>query len=71
MKKVEKIGELRFCLDDYRDSIYNESIDLTYSLYGSESDEILSLDIFRGYCRQFAAAMGYSEKTINEVFGEW
>ena len=71
MKKVEKIGELRFCLDDYRDSIYNESTDLTYGLYGTESDEILALNIFRSYCRQFAAAMGYSEKTIDEVFGEW
>ena len=54
MRKPEKIGELRFCLDDYRNSVYNESIDLTYSLYGAELDEILSLDIFRGYCRQFA-----------------
>ena len=71
MRKAEKIGELRFCLDDYRDSIYNESIDLTYSLYGAESDEILSLDMFRGYCKYFAAAMGYSEKTIDEVFGEY
>ena len=71
MKKAEKIGELRFCLDDYRDDIYNESIDLTYSLYGAEFDEILPLDMFRCYCKQFAAAMGQSEKTINEVFGEW
>lgn len=71
MKKVEKIGELRFYLDDYRDTIYNESMDLTYGLYGTESDEILTLDIFRGYCKQCAAAMGYSEKTIDEVFGEW
>ena len=72
-KKFKKIGELRFCLDDWREDKFNESTDLTYALYGdsADADEILSLEKYHSYCKQFAAAMGFAEKSINDWFGEW
>jgi hypothetical protein len=69
--KVQKIGEMRFCLDDWRETKYNESTDTTFALYGAEDDEVMSLETYYLYCRQFAAAMGFSEKSIEERFGKY
>lgn len=68
-EKVKRIGEMRFCLDDFRNSKFNESADLTLALYGKEDDELMSIETYWSYCRYFAAAMGFGEKTIAEWFG--
>jgi len=71
MTKTTRIGELRFCLDDYREQEYNESTDLTYGLYGTIDSEILRIDEFYYYCKCFALAMGFSPDTVNEWFEEY
>ena len=67
-KKIEKIGEMRFCLDDWRLDEFNESADLTYALYG-DGTEVMSIETYWMFCRQFAAAIGFGEDTIREYFG--
>lgn len=70
--KVKKIGEMRFCLDDWRETIYNESIDITFARYGyEEEDEIMPIEDYYCLCKYFAAAMGFAEKTIDEWFGKY
>lgn len=69
--KCEKIGEMRFCLDDWKKSEFNESVDATFALYGEEEDEVMSIEKYFCLCRYFAAMMGFAEKTITEWFGEY
>lgn len=69
--KAQKIGEMRFCLDDWRETKYNESADTTYALYGIEEDTAMSLETYYLLCRQFAAAIGFSAKSIEEWFGKY
>lgn len=71
MSEIKRLGEIRFVLDDERQTKYNESIDCTYALYGDEEDEILSIEDYYYKCKYFAAAMGFGEKTINEWFGRY
>lgn len=66
---VRHVGEIRFILDDERDTPFNESTDLTYQLYADELDELLPIDCFVTYCRQFALAIGYHPHTIDQAFG--
>ena len=53
---------------------WNESCEMTKSWYGNsasgDSDEVISIEDFYYYCRNFAAALGFGERTINEWFGE-
>jgi hypothetical protein len=71
-KKIKRLGTMRFELDDYTDSEFNESVDCTYALYGTEvSGQIMSIEQYYCLCKQFAAAMGFAEKTINDWFGEY
>ena len=71
MEKIERIGDMRFCLDDYREDRFNESTDLTFALYGDVDDEVMSINAYHSFCKKFAAAMGFTEKTIDEWFGEY
>ncbi len=66
---MKNIGSIEFWLRDDRDTEYNESIDCTWQLYGEGDDEILSIEKYHDLCKCFAAAMGFSESTINEWFG--
>ena len=51
---------------------YNESCEMIKSWYSNpEKDEIMSMEDYYCLCRQFAAAMGFSETTIDEWFGEY
>ena len=61
MKKPEKIGELRFCLD--------ESVDCTFAIWEDPSNG-MDIEFYWCLCRQFAAAMGFDDKTITEWFGD-
>lgn len=66
----EKIGTMSFILEDWRTDEFNESVDLTYDLFGNEETELMSMEKYYNYCRYFAAAMGFAPKTIDEWFGE-
>jgi hypothetical protein len=67
--KIERIGYMRFDLEDDRDTEFNESTDCTYALYGMKDDEVMSIEKYWCLCRQFAAAMGFGESTIEKWFG--
>lgn len=68
--KIKQLGTMRFELDDYADSEFNESVDCTYALYGTEaSGAVMSIEKYWYLCKQFAAAMGFGEVTIKEWFG--
>lgn len=69
--KVKKLGEMRFCFDDWREIKFNESTDTTFALYGIEGEELMSIETYYLLCRQFAAAMGFAEKSIEEWFGRY
>ena len=71
MEKIEKIGQMEFHLVDNRCSEYNESVDCIFPLYGLQNDGVMSIETYFGLCKQFAAAMGFAEKTIDEWFGEY
>ena len=50
---------------------YNESCEMKKTWYGLTNDAgIMSIEDYYYYCREFAAAMGYAEKTIDEWFGD-
>ena len=69
LNMVEHVGEIRFVLDDERATPFNESADLTYQLYADENDEILPIEDFRSYCKQFALAIGFHPNTVDRAFG--
>lgn len=68
---VKNIGSIEFWLKDYRNTEFNESVDLTYELYGEEDDEVLSIEKFHSLCKCFAKAMGFAESTVDEWFGNY
>ena len=58
--------------DNTNKNKYNESCHMTKSWYSDpEEIEIMSIEEYYVMCRQFAASMGYAEKTIDEWFGEY
>lgn len=71
MDKKKKIGYMRFELEDYRESDFNEGVDCSFTLVGTEDSEIMSIEQYYCLCKEFAAAMGFAEKTINDWFGEY
>ena len=49
---------------------YNESCEMKRTWYGKEEEQVLDIEQYFYYCKEFAAAMGFAEKTINEWFGD-
>ncbi len=72
-KEIKNIGSMEFWLRDDRETEYNESIDCTFELYGTddEAEELMSIEKYWCLCRCFAAAMGFSEQVIMEWFGDY
>ena len=72
-KKMQNIGSMEFWLRDNREIEYNESIDCTFELYGTDDkwEELISIEKYWCLCRYFAAAMGFSEHTITKWFGSY
>lgn len=67
---AKNIGTIHFWIDDDRESIYNQSIDLSYSLYSEdEEDDIVEINTLVDYCMNFAKAIGFTEATVEEAFG--
>ena len=70
MKEAKRAGYMRFELDDDRDFAFNESTDLTYTIYlEDEEDELLDINKYVNMCRFFAAAVGFAPETIDDAFG--
>lgn len=70
---MQKANKLIFILEDNtRLNQYNESCKLEKSWYGEQDDgQIMSIDDFYYRCKEFAAAMGFAQKTIEEWFGNY
>ena len=65
-------NSMKFILkDNTNKNEYNESCEMTKTWYSTPESEIMSMEEYYMFCKQFAAAMGYSEKTIEEWFGEY
>ena len=57
--------------DNTNENQYNESTKMEKVWYGEQVDgQVLNMETYYYMCKEFAAAMGFSEKTINEWFGE-
>lgn len=51
---------------------YNESCKMEKSWFGKESDgQVMGIETYYNYCKEFAAALGFCEKTIEEWFGNY
>ena len=71
MEKVKEVGRLEFNLTDYRETEFNESVELSYELWREEGSELLSIEDYHYFCTNFAKAMGFAQKTIDEWFGDY
>ena len=69
--KITNMGSIEFKLTDKRESIYNESVNCSFELFGTNDDEILSIEDYYDLCRRFAFTMGFCEATIDEWFDKW
>ena len=59
-------------IDNTRMNSYNESCKMEKAWYGEMEDgQIMSMETYYCLCKGFAAAMGFSEKTIQEWFGNY
>ncbi len=68
--EAKRVGTIHFWIDDDRESIYNQSIDLSYSLYSEDEEtDIIEIDTLVDYCINFAKAMGFAEATVEKAFG--
>ena len=50
---------------------YNQSCEMKKIWYGMHDDEIMSIEDYYEYCKEFAATLGFCEKTIEEWFGSY
>lgn len=59
-------------IDSTRLNSYNESCKMEKVWYGElEDGQIMDIETYYTYCKEFAAAMGFCEKTIDEWFGSY
>lgn len=70
---AKRVGTIHLWIDDDRESIYNQSIDLSYALCVEDEEDdfvdIVEIDRFVDYCMNFAKAFGFAESTVEEAFG--
>ena len=67
---AKRVGTIHFWIDDDRETIYNQSIDLSYALcVEDEEDDIVGIDNLVDYCMNFAKAFGFAESTVEQAFG--
>lgn len=57
--------------DNHNKDQYNESTTMIKAFYPTDDCEVLSLENYYLYCKQFAAAMGFSEVSIEKWFGDY
>ena len=69
---MEKKSFVKFeVCDNHNKDKYNESITFIKEFYPEDEYGVLSLEDYYLLCKQFAAAMGFPEKSIEEWFGEY
>ena len=69
----QKPNKMKFIFEDNtRLNQYNETCKMEKQWYGDlEDGQIIDIETYYTMCKEFAAAMGFAEKTINEWFGEY
>lgn len=55
-------------IDNTNINQYNESIKVEKTWFGKGEDQVLDIETYFYMCREFALAMGYGEKTVDEWF---
>ncbi len=70
---MKKGNYIRFELVDNTNlNEYNGSCEMKKTWFGlKEGAGVITMEDYYYYCREFAAAMGFAEKTINEWFGDY
>lgn len=70
---MNKPNEMIFKLvDNTRLNRFNEGCEMKKIWYGTmENEEILDIETYYIMCKEFAKALGFAEKTIEEWFGEY
>ena len=59
-------------VDNTRLNEFNESCEMKKSWYGEQEDgQIIDIETYYTMCKEFAAAMGFAESTIEEWFGSY
>ena len=59
-------------IDNTRLDCYNETCKMEKVWYGEMADgQIMDIETYHTICKEFAAAMGFCEKTIEEWFGSY
>lgn len=59
-------------VDNTRLNQFNESCELKKTWYGEMEDgEIIDIETYYIMCKEFAKAMGFAEKTVEEWFGSY
>ena len=59
-------------IDNTRLDYYNETCKMEKVWYGEMDDgQIMDIKTYYTMCKEFAAAMGFCEKTIEEWFGDY
>ena len=68
--EAKRIGTIHFWIDYDREIVYNQSTDLSYSLYSEDEDgDIVELDDLVEFCMNFAKAIGFAEVVVERAFG--
>ena len=50
---------------------YNQTCEMKKVWYTTDDDEVLTIENYYEFCKEFAAALGFCEKTIEEWFGSY
>lgn len=65
-------GKLTIRLDEDGDlNEFSTNYETVFGLIGDDDDDLLPIHLYWDYCRRFAAILGFSEKTIEEWFGNF
>ena len=65
-------GKLTIRLDEDGDlNEFSTNYETVFGLIGDDDDDLLPMYLYWDYCRRFAAILGFSEKTIEEWFGNF
>lgn len=65
-------GKLTIRLDEGGDlNEFSTNYETVFGLIGDDDDDLLPIHLYWEYCRRFAAVLGFSEKTIEEWFGNF
>ncbi|MGN0992805.1 MAG: hypothetical protein ACI4PE_02615 [Bacilli bacterium] len=71
MKNKKNIMKFEL-IDNTRLDMYNETCKMEKNWYGELSDgQVIDIETYYNYCKEFAMAMGFSEKTVEEWFGNY